>query len=870
MASGTITKVLKLKDEASPALKRVAKGAADVADEMDNAEEIAKLYTDTNGKLRDEFGKFVSQARKVELGLVKVGNEAQEASGKSGKLGAIMGGPVGKGLKMAGAAAMALGAGFAALGVSAIGVAADMERYEAQLSTILKSSGAAKERLAELFEIGSTTPFELEALVRADTVLESFGANAAELRLGVMDLAGALGGELPDAAMAVAKSYGAGKAASDGLRESYALLFNDIVERANKMGDPADINVWRAAMTEALNDVNGVVAGGTAKLAATFQGQLSNMSDAWFKFRKEIADAGLFVHAKAALGVVLERIGENKVATQEWAALISGQLTEGFFAIGQLVAWVGQGVLSWAVILQTVENGARAYAGIMMEIVQWHAQAVVFAIKLHQEIAALWDLMAHTNTASNLDAPLRAAESAVVSLKLSVLENNQAIGEGRLAILEMGDRINDLGKTGEVFDDIRARANELEDALHLEGSISLAVDPDTAAAMAALGIPLPGVSASAPKRRSSSKAKKSTGASKGSKELSGLTGQVESFTKQMFPISRMEAANRLIAELHAAQDRASGTRRAAFAELITQAEAARRALGAAGLASDMESLAKSLDATSKSLDSVGELAQAAAADLEAAAAAQLDAASAALQMGISAATDVGSAMPALGMAVGGPAGAAAGSALSALSDLGQQADGEGGLEEMVEANVRGFVEGFKVLIEQLPGLISMLPDLLAEVIPDLIIALVENMPAMAKAFMIDLPIALSEAFGKAFARIWDAIKDFFNKLFGFDEFSDKTKDTFHALTLGLFEGKQTGGMIDRTGLFMLHQNERVIPSSGAAPQGARGMMAGGGGGVNITINTNVVDPNSIDQLGRMLQRHFGSMGRSTLPIFGGG
>ena len=211
---------------------------------------------------------------------------------------------------------------------------------------------------------------------------------------------------------------------------------------------------------------------------------------------------------------------------------------------------------------------------------------------------------------------------------------------------------------------------------------------------------------------------------------------------------------------------------------------------------------------------------------------------------------------------------------------------EGGLATMVRSNVEGFIEGIKVLIKEFPSIITdVLPDLIGTLIPELIIALVEASPYIAKAFLVDLPRALFEGFVAAFDMLWKTIRDFFKQLFlelipgkqkgerggkGILETAGGfLKDVFHGVTMGAFESKQPGGFINRTGLQLLHAGEYVQPTSGAVPQSARGRMGASGGGVNITINTNVVDPNSIDQLGRMLQRHFGQMGRSTLPIFGG-
>jgi hypothetical protein len=252
--------------------------------------------------------------------------------------------------------------------------------------------------------------------------------------------------------------------------------------------------------------------------------------------------------------------------------------------------------------------------------------------------------------------------------------------------------------------------------------------------------------------------------------------------------------------------------------------------------------------------------------------------------GVGALSDVGGLVGGLGPA---------GGLVAAISGAGQQAAGtEGGLSAMVKANVEGFVEGIKVLIKEFPSIITdVLPDLIGTLVPELIIALVEAAPQIAKAFLIDLPAALTQGFLEAFGKIFKQVKDFFKQLFlnlipgrqkgerggktvleGIGDFAkDVGKGLVDLLTFGLVDSKQTGGFVNRTGLHLLnlHQGEYIQPTSGTMPQSARGRMGGGGGGVNITINTNVVDPNSIDQLGRLLQRHFGSMGRSTLPIFGG-
>ena len=783
MASGTITKVLKLKDEASPALKKVERSAGTAAGKVDKLGTEAKQ---TGDQLKGMGDKAKTTGDKTK----RAGDDAKAT-----------------GSDLKGLAVKAAGAGVAILGAAKALVALNQRLADSRndlLDTAVRT-GLAAETIGGLRLAAKGSGQELGNLASGLTQFPKRMADASRGTGEAMIAFEALGIQVND-------TSGNMRTADEVLRET--------LEGISRVPDATQRS---ALATQAFGKA------GTSLMVALAGGDLEN-------FIRLSREFGVSVGPQAAdAASKWQREMALFDTTMEGAEESIAEALGGEQGMAGMVTSATEAVLFLSSVWSDVIGNMRTVGVSGMSAMRLEFDALKSVLSL--DIPGALDQMR--------DA-FRAAFESISALVRVVL---------------VSDIRGMLRRAAAAVADFRAKTTgEGGGGGALNGGAPF--DPDKADRISApfdmmAGVDIGGGSGGGGRGK---KPKPAAGRS----ELDKLSAQVERFSAKAFPISRMEAANRLLDELHAAQDRAGGVQAAAFDELITQAEAARSALGAAGLASDMEALGLSLDAIGESMDGLGELAQAAAdgfntwgTELE-----QLRRLSEGLQIGTAAATDVGGVVSTLGPA---------GGALGALSALGQQADDEDGLEAMVEANVEGFIKGFEVLITQLPGVISnTIPRILGEMIPDLIVSLVENAPAIAKAFLIDLPIALSEAFGKAFARIWDAIKDFFSKLLGFEEFSDKTKDTFHALTLGLFEGKQTGGMIDRTGLFMLHQNERVIPSSGAAPQGARGMMAGGGGGVNITINTNVVDPNSIDQLGRMLQRHFGSMGRSTLPIFGGG
>jgi hypothetical protein len=191
------------------------------------------------------------------------------------------------------------------------------------------------------------------------------------------------------------------------------------------------------------------------------------------------------------------------------------------------------------------------------------------------------------------------------------------------------------------------------------------------------------------------------------------------------------------------------------------------------------------------------------------------------------------------------------------------------MSDMVTGAVESVIEGIKGLLSALPDMISallpvllidlpmalldMIPKFIEEIIPVLIFDLpaallkmaFKLIPKLVVAIFRDLPVAIFKGFKRGFKSIWKAIKDFFS--FGF----------------------QTGGFIPKTGQYLLHQGERVVPSSGAGTGTAtKGLGAFNTGGTSLTINTMTMSPDAVPDLGRLIDAELGSGGRTTVPIFG--
>lgn len=248
-------------------------------------------------------------------------------------------------------AAAGVGAVVTAIGVSAVKTGAEFESLETQLGTLLGGAEAGAKRMEEIFAFATSTPFELTDLVEAEVNLRALGLAADEVLPLVADFAGAMGVDIPQAAVEVGRAmqFGAGAVETIAGRALRAQVELRTGTDALKMSTEE----FREELTKTLTDPDGIFAGGTQKLAATFDGLLSNLSDQWTAFKKDVADAGLFDGVKAALRETLVIINENRAGTQSWAEDIG----IGVLASFQMLIQAGGTLVDWATGFKLVWTG---------------------------------------------------------------------------------------------------------------------------------------------------------------------------------------------------------------------------------------------------------------------------------------------------------------------------------------------------------------------------------------------------------------------------------------------------------------------------------------------------------------------------------
>ena len=196
----------------------------------------------------------------------------------------------------------------------------------------------------------------------------------------------------------------------------------------------------------------------------------------------------------------------------------------------------------------------------------------------------------------------------------------------------------------------------------------------------------------------------------------------------------------------------------------------------------------------------------------------------------------------IGMITAGPGAALsaagpAGGIISAISDLGRM--GSEGVKTMIKDFIDGFIIG---LVEVLPELIGAVPEIIIEALPEILGGILKAIPKILLSLWVKLPVIIAKGAGRALQKIWKAIKKYLGKF------------------LDAINPFQTGGIVRQSGIHMLHAGERIVPTSGASTQAVMAGASNINTGQAVNISTNVVDPNAIDGLARMLQRELGSFG----------
>ena len=229
--------------------------------------------------------------KELKVSMEGVGKKAKQTDNELHKLGKRL-----KWLINGGITATTIGVvGGAIFGVgkAAVSAAAQIEKYNATLETMLGSKSAARDRMQEYMQIAKTTPFELTEVVEAGNQLQALGRYSEDTLTMLGDLAAASGKPFEQVMSAYSKMASGQKGiAVDMFRD--LLITTDDWAKATGKGKAASGEML-ATTEELLQALPKVMKskgffGLMAKQSETTEGKIANLEDAIFSLRSSVGE----------------------------------------------------------------------------------------------------------------------------------------------------------------------------------------------------------------------------------------------------------------------------------------------------------------------------------------------------------------------------------------------------------------------------------------------------------------------------------------------------------------------------------------------------------------------------------------------------
>ena len=235
--------------------------------------------------------------------------------------------------------------------VSFTNTAAQFEQFETTLRSITGSSDAAKQSMSWIQNFAKTTPYEINKVTKAFVQMKAYGLDPMDGTLTALgNASSAMGKDIVQAVEAMAdavtgenerlKEFGI-KASKAG--DTIAYSWADSSGKAREIVIKNNKDIIQSTLNAIFNEK---YIGAMDAQSKTWAGMISNMSDSWTNFQKDIMDQGLFNYMKAMLKVggdmMSEIFSDAAGGAKEWSKSIIAGIESTIRGIGILKdAWSG-------------------------------------------------------------------------------------------------------------------------------------------------------------------------------------------------------------------------------------------------------------------------------------------------------------------------------------------------------------------------------------------------------------------------------------------------------------------------------------------------------------------------------------------------
>ena len=306
-----------------------------------------RVSTAELAKLGDEAERTGQQAGRAGDQIDTMGRQSRQAGGNARALWDNVMGLKGAIIGLTGAVG---GLSLGRFTGDVIGVASETENLEVRLRVLLGSVEEGNRLLGNMQHLASRLPFSFADVADPATTLSGVmqgGVDEVTAWMPVIaDLAAASGLGIQQSTEQIVRMYSAGAGAADLFRERGVLAMLGF-----EAGVSYSAEETRVKLIEAFLDPASKFKGATTEMAVTWDGTVNMLGDLWRQFRQDVADAGVFDEAKAAIKGVLTDLQELQAdgTLAEWASNVGRAMVAaatGTMVLVEILAVGGIGYLA--------------------------------------------------------------------------------------------------------------------------------------------------------------------------------------------------------------------------------------------------------------------------------------------------------------------------------------------------------------------------------------------------------------------------------------------------------------------------------------------------------------------------------------------
>ncbi len=235
---------------------------------------------------------------------------------------------------LAASAAAALGS--IKLAQSFMATATQFENLNVQLKFITGNAKSGAQALDIVEAAASRSAFAMEDMAAAAPSLLTVSSvdQLADTLDMAGDIAAATGMTFQEVSSQLQRAFSGGIAAADMFREKGVKSMLGFQEGVQYTAEQTE-----KMIRDAFANGTTSLAGATAEMAKTWDGQISMMGDAWMQFKKTTMESGVFDALKDQLARVRKFIDDNKAAIDKMAQALGSALATAVRALGDAVAF---------------------------------------------------------------------------------------------------------------------------------------------------------------------------------------------------------------------------------------------------------------------------------------------------------------------------------------------------------------------------------------------------------------------------------------------------------------------------------------------------------------------------------------------------